>query len=66
MLQLQFPSPANLVGTFRRFGAVGPVYEVVAIGRELDSDVVMRVRVLDSGEEVEYRYTAILDDPKEG
>jgi hypothetical protein len=38
----------HLLGTWRRFGAVGPVYEII-----------------DSGEEVSYRLTEILDDPRE-
>jgi hypothetical protein len=60
------PQPSSLVGTWRRFGAVGPVYEIIAAGKELpDGDRIMRVRVVESGEEVDYRFTEILDDPKE-
>lgn len=58
--------PANLVGTWRRFGAAGPVYEIVSAGRELSGgDRVMRVRVVETGEEVDYRLAEILDDPRE-
>jgi len=54
------------VGTWRRFGQVGPVYEVIAEGPALpNGDRVMRVRVIETGEEVDYRLTEILDDPKE-
>jgi hypothetical protein len=43
---------------------VGPVYEIVAIGTPLpDGDLMMRVRVVESGEEIDYRFTDILDDP---
>jgi hypothetical protein len=60
------PRPDNLVGTWRRFGPVGPVYEIIAVGNELpDGDYMMRVRVVESGEEVDYRFTDILDDPLE-
>jgi hypothetical protein len=60
------PQPDSLVGTWRRFGAVGPVYEIIAAGTELpDGDRMMRVRVIESGEEVDYRFTDILDDPRE-
>jgi hypothetical protein len=60
------PQPSSLVGTWRRFGAVGPVYEIVAAGKELaDGDRLMRVRVVETGEEVDYRFTEILDDPVE-
>jgi hypothetical protein len=60
------PTPQSLVGTWRRFGTVGPVYEIISAGEELsDGDQVMRVRVLETGEEVDYRLAAILEDPKE-
>ena len=60
------PQPANLIGTWRRFGVAGPVYEIIASGEELpDGDRMMRVRVVESGEEVDYRFTHILDDPRE-
>jgi hypothetical protein len=60
------PEPSNLVGTWRRFGPLGPVYEIVGLGKELPGhDRVMRVRVIETGEEVDYRFTDILDDPRE-
>jgi len=56
----------KLVGTWRRFGPVGPVYEVLGAGRELpNGDRLMRIRVIESGEEADYRLTDMLDDPKE-
>jgi hypothetical protein len=61
-----FIEPRSLIGTWRRFGPVGPVYEIIGTGGELsDGDVMMKVRVLESGEEADYRLTHILDDPKE-
>ena len=60
------PQPHTLIGTWRRFGPVGPVYEIISVGKELpDHDRIMRVRVIESGEEVDYRFTDILDDPRE-
>lgn len=60
------PQPGSLIGTWRRFGPVGPVYEIIAAGDEMpDGDRMMRVRVIESGEEVDYRFTDILDDPRE-
>lgn len=60
------PEPQTLVGTWRRFGLVGPVYEIVGLGAELsDHDRLMRVRVVETGEEVDYRFTDILNDPLE-
>lgn len=56
----------EIVGTWRRFGLVGPVYEILGEERELpDGDKLMKVRVVDTGEEVSYRLTDILDDPRE-
>ena len=63
---LKMPQPANLVGTWRRFGAVGPVYEIISAGTELpDGDRLMRIRVVETGEEVDYSLAEILDDPRE-
>jgi hypothetical protein len=59
-----FPSP-TLLGVFKTFGVFGPAYQVVEPVRQLaDGDWMMRVRLLETSEEVEYRYTHVLDDPK--
>ncbi len=59
-------APEELVGTWRRFGVAGPVYEVLRLGATLpDGDRLMRVRVVESGEEIDYRLGEILDDPRE-
>jgi len=59
-------NPEQFVGTWRRFGQLGPVYEVVGVGKDLpDGDRLMRVRVVESGEEVDYRLFELLDDPRE-
>ena len=56
----------QLVGTWRRFGAVGPVYEIIGAGGDLPGgDRMMRVRVVESGEELDYRLSEIVDDPRE-
>jgi hypothetical protein len=60
------PQPGNLVGTWRRFGTVGPVYEIIGSGDNLASgDRLMRVRVVETGEELDYPLAEILDDPRE-
>lgn len=57
--------PRRLVGAWRRFGSVGPVYEIAGVDHVLeDGDRIMRIRVLESGEGVDYRLTHLLDDPK--
>lgn len=56
----------QLVGTWRRFGPVGPVYEIIRAGEPTPGgDRIMRVRVVESGEELDYKLTDILDDPSE-
>ena len=49
MLQIE---PQSLIGTWRRFGVVGPVYEIVSEGKILPTgDETLRVRVIETGEE---------------
>ena len=63
MLQIE---PQTLIGTWRRFGMFGPVYEIVAEGEKLPTgDDMLRVRVVETGEELDYKLADILDDPKE-
>ncbi len=63
---MSYIQPANLIGTWRRFGVSGPVYEIVgAVEALAEGDHLMRIRVLETGEEVPYRLSDILDDPKE-
>ncbi|MFO7639720.1 MAG: DUF5397 family protein [Candidatus Competibacteraceae bacterium] len=63
MLQIE---PQTLVGTWRRFGISGPVYEILARGEKLPTgDETLRVRVVETGEELDYRLSDVLDDPKE-
>lgn len=58
--------PAQLVGSFRRFGLYGPVYEIVAVASVSPVEgLLMQVRVLESGERLDYPLSDILDDPLE-
>ncbi len=60
------PQPTKLIGTWRRFGAVGPVYEMIGPGQDLPGgDPMMRIRVVETGEEGDYRLAESLDDPRE-
>jgi hypothetical protein len=60
------PFPAqDLIGTFRTFGPAGPAYQVMAPLQPLpNGDWMVRVRILESGEDAEYRYTDLLEDPE--
>jgi hypothetical protein len=58
--------PSKLIGTWRRFGVFGPVYEIIGASKEFTGgDQQMRVRVVETGEELDYRLAEILDDPVE-
>ena len=58
--------PASIVGTWRRFGVVGPVYQIIGEGDALpNGDRLMRIRVVESGEELSYPFTSISNDPLE-
>ena len=60
------PQSQALIGSWRRFGLAGPVYEIVAVAAPSASgEAMMRVRLVESGEEVDYRFLEILDDPRE-
>lgn len=64
MLNEQFPAP-NLIGQFRQFGEFGPAYKIVTALRPTeDNDWLLLVKVSESGEEVEYRYSHIKNDPE--
>lgn len=59
-----FPSP-NLLGMYKTFGVFGPAYQVIKPIRELPGgDWVVLVQVLETGEETEYCYSHLIDDPK--
>ncbi|WP_375427396.1 DUF5397 family protein [uncultured Sphingomonas sp.] len=53
-----------LVGAIRRFGLVGPAYEIVAPAASSPvGEPHMRIHVLESGESLDYPVSAILTDP---
>lgn len=55
-----------LVGSWRRFGTEGPVYQIVSIGTaSVDDRPTLRIHVLESGEELDYPLAKALDDPHE-
>jgi hypothetical protein len=59
--------PQSLVGTFRRFGLYGPAYEITGVAAvDPKEGLLMHIRVLEAGEELDYPLTDILEDPREG
>ncbi|MTI13735.1 DUF5397 family protein [Sansalvadorimonas verongulae] len=58
-----FPAP-QLIGQYRRFGELGPAYKIVAPVRPVDQDDwLVLIQIPESGEETEYRYSNIKNDP---
>jgi hypothetical protein len=56
-----------LIGSIRRFGLEGPPYEVIGPAAPSSTDEArMIIRLLESGEEVDYALDAIINDPSEG
>ncbi len=55
-----------LIGSFRRFGLAGPPYEVLGPAPLRDDGRArMRVRLLESGEELDYPVEDLVADPCE-
>jgi hypothetical protein len=55
----------TLLGTWRRFGSAGPVYEIIGAGKPKGGHQTMRIRVIESGEETDYTLSDLLADPLE-
>lgn len=54
----------EIVGTFRSFGPVGPVYEVLSVSDAAQgADFTARIRVVTTGEALDYPVSDILADP---
>ena len=65
-LQSTPPSASDLGGRFHRFGADGPAYEVLKAEAVASAgDWLMRIRILTTGEEVDYLASRIKADPTE-
>jgi hypothetical protein len=56
----------TLIGSIRRFGPVGPPYEIIGpVETGRDGAKQMRIRVIESDEDLDYPLADILDDPKD-
>ena len=57
--------PALARGKIKSFGVFGPKYEVGDPLRQLaDGDWMVRIKLVESGEETEYRYSHLVNDPE--
>ncbi|MEM9103511.1 MAG: DUF5397 family protein [Pseudomonadota bacterium] len=58
-----FPSP-ELFGQFRQFGEFGPAYKILSPIRPLDNnDWLLLIQLAETGEEMEYRFSKVENDP---
>ncbi len=58
-------APTVLSGKIKSFGVFGPKYEIGHPIRRLDDgDWLVSIKMVETGEETEYRFTRILDDPE--
>jgi hypothetical protein len=58
-------TPPDLVGAIKTFGKFGEPYEVLCVSRPgPDGDTWMRIRLAKTGEEAEYSFLHVLDDPE--
>ncbi len=54
----------SIVGTFRTFGQLGPVYEILSVCEpSTGNNVNVRILVIESGERIDYPLSDVLDDP---
>ncbi len=61
---MQQIEPQALIGTWRRFGPVGPAYEIISIGGLTSdgTDRTVKIRLAETGEEVDYTLNRVIDD----
>lgn len=63
---VSLPTARDLVGTIRRFGLTGPVYEVLGVVDERDdASAELRVVIPETGETLDRPYVQVLVDPRE-
>jgi hypothetical protein len=59
-----FPDPM-LIGQFRTFGPFGPAYQVLdSVKQDAKGEWLLRVQILETGEETEYPYAQAANDPE--
>jgi hypothetical protein len=55
----------KLVGEFKRFGPFGPAYKVIKLLHSTaGGDWLLRIVILESGEEADYLYSHFKNDPE--
>jgi hypothetical protein len=60
----ELPPPILPVGRIKQFGPLGPKYEIRSGARQSSSGQwVVPIRLVETGEQVEYDYSHLLQDP---
>ncbi len=60
-----YDPPAVPLGKIKRFGLFGPKYEVCQVLHPVDDgDWLLAIKLIESGETAEYRYSHMVDDPE--
>lgn len=62
-MQNTFPHP-EIIGTFHQFGPFGIPYQVLRPARETENGWLVEIEVPESGERLEYKLEAVLNDPE--
>ncbi len=63
--KLTTTKPTVQIGQVRTFGRLGPKYQVTGNGHtSKDGEWVVPIRVVESGEELDYRYSRFTLDPE--
>jgi hypothetical protein len=56
--------PVLPIGKIKTFGTLGPKYEIMGSGHPAENgDWLVPIRVVESGEELDYRYSRLILDP---
>ena len=64
MTRLPKSAPNLPIGKIKTFGKDGPYYEITGIGHQGDNgEWMIPIRVVESGEELDYRYSRLALDP---
>lgn len=64
-MELAVSPPSVPTGMIKRFGKLGPIYLVGKPTRQIeDGDWMIDILVVESGEETEYPYSCLRDDPE--
>ncbi len=64
MTTLPKSAPNLPVGKIKTFGDQGPYYQITGIGHQgEDGEWMIPIRVVESGEELDYRYSRLALDP---